>query len=323
MTAAIARLGRVQRRVPLIQIAVVIAVFSYGNMTIYGFSSRSSINTMLVLAALLGLAALGQTLVMVLGGLDLSIPGFIVFGSIVPMELSRTLPFGLAVAATLVAAVAAGALVGLVVVRRRLQPLVLTLAVGSVASGLALAWTASHTPADPPAWVTRLTSPATETLGVAVPPLVVVWAVVAIAAALVLHRRPLGRRLFAAGANARAAGLARVRVDRLSMGVFALSACASTLVGTLLAGFAGSGDPSMGDPYLFQGLAAVIIGGTAFFGARGDYTHTVLGALLMVELTTVLIGKGLSNSVQQMLFGALILLVVALYGRQPRVRDRV
>jgi ribose transport system permease protein len=150
-----------------------------------------------------------------------------------------------------------------------------------------------------------------------------VWAVVALVAGLVMHRRPVGRRFFAAGANARAAALARVRTDRLAMGVFALSAGGSVIVGTLLAGFAGAGDPDLGDPYLFQGLAAVIIGGTAFFGARGDYSHTVLGALLMVELTTVLIGKGLSASVQQMLFGALILLVVALYGRQPRVRDRV
>jgi ribose transport system permease protein len=316
-------LSRIQRRVPLIQLVAVVVVFVYGFQTIYGFGSRSSINTMLVLAALLGLAALGQTLVMILGGLDLSIPGFIVFGSVIPMELSRSMPFGLAMALTLLFTAAVGAAVGLVVARKQLQPLVLTLAVGSVASGLALAWTASHDPADPPAWVGRLTSPVSETFGVPFPPLVVVWVVVAIVAALILHRRPVGRRFFATGANGRAAALARVRTDRLAMGVFALSACGSVIVGTLLAGFSGSGDPGLGDPYLFQGLAAIIIGGTAFFGARGDYTHTVLGALLMVELTTVLIGKGLSNSAQQILFGALILLVVALYGRQPRVRDRV
>jgi ribose transport system permease protein len=319
----VSTLTRIQRRVPLIQLAAVVVVFVYGFQTIYGFGSRSSINTMLVLAALLGLAALGQTLVMILGGLDLSIPGFIVFGSVIPMELSRSMPFGVAIALTLLVTAAVGAAVGLVVARKHLQPLVLTLAVGSVASGLALAWTASHDPADPPAWITQLTSPVTETFGVPFPPLVVVWAVVAIVAAIVLHRLPLGRRFFAAGANGRAAALALVRTDRLAMAVFALSACGSVIVGTLLAGFAGSGDPGLGDPYLFQGLAAIIIGGTAFFGARGDYTHTVLGALLMVELTTVLIGKGLSNSAQQILFGALILLVVALYGRQPRVRDRV
>ncbi len=106
------------------------------------------------------------------------------------------------------------------------------------------------------------------------------------------------------------------------MGIFCASAVLSGIVGVLLAGFAGA-DPTLGDPYLFQGLTAVIVGGTAFMGSRGDYTHTVIGALILTELTTIMVGRGSDAADQQIIFGVLILVVVAGYGRERRLRDRV
>src|ERR1700747_2628680 len=87
-------------------------------------------------------------------------------------------------------------------------------------------------------------------------------------------------------------------------------------------GSEGSGNVKLGDPYLFEGLAAVIVGGTSF-GARGDYWRTVLGALVLTVLSTLLVGKGYSTADQQIIFGVLILIVVAGYGRDARLRDRV
>ncbi len=149
-----------------------------------------------------------------------------------------------------------------------------------------------------------------------------IWAVVAIIAGLVLHRTVPGRRLYATGANPRAAQLARVNTSRVWTLVFAASAVCSAIVGVLLAGFAGA-DQSLGDPYLFQGLTAVIVGGTTIMGARGDYTHTVLGALILTELTTILVGHGYDTADQQIIFGVLILIVVAGYGRDRRLRDTI
>lgn len=316
-------LSRLQRRFPLLQVVAVVAVFVYGFETIPGFGTTSSIDTMLVLAALLGLSAIGQTLVVMLGGLDLSIPGFILVGAVGSVELGKAMPFALAVALMLLVSAVVGGAVGWICHRQRLQPLVLTLAVGSVAGGLMILWTTSRAPAAPPAWLATATSPMTKTLGLPFPPVVLFWVALAVAFALVLHRTPLGRRIYAAGDNPAAAQLALVRTDRVWTLVFALSACFSAVVGVLLAGFVGADDSGLGDPYLFQGLTAVIVGGTTFFGTRGDYTHTAVGALLLTELSTVLIGKGLSNAQQQMLFGLLILLVVAIYGRQSRVQDRI
>jgi ribose transport system permease protein len=150
----------------------------------------------------------------------------------------------------------------------------------------------------------------------------VIWIAFAILLQLLLHRTVTGRRIFATGANVRAAELTLVPTRRVWTVVFSASAVLSALVGVLLAGFAGS-DPSLGDPYLFQGLTAVVIGGTAIGGARGDYAHTVVGALILTVLTTILVGRGYDAADQQIIFGVLILLVVAAFGRERAVRDDV
>ncbi len=94
------------------------------------------------------------------------------------------------------------------------------------------------------------------------------------------------------------------------------------VLGVLIAGYAGSGNVSLGNPYLFEGLAAVIVGGTAF-GARGNYWKTVIGALVLTVLSTVLLGKGYSNADEQMVYGVITLAVVGGYGRDSRLRDHI
>jgi ribose transport system permease protein len=324
MSAAVATIGRAQRRAPVLQFVALIALFIYGAATISGFSASTSIRSMLVLAALLGLAALGQTIVMIVGGLDLSIPGFIVAGAILVSQLCGThhWAFVPAFALILVIAAAMGAISGWICHRYRIQPLIVTLGVGALASGGCLAWTGGKLTGSAPAFLGTLTSPAGTTFGVSISPVVVIWAVVAIAVGLVLHRTVPGRRLYATGANPRAADLARVNTSRVWTVVFAASAVCSAVVGVLLAGFSGA-DQTLGDPYLFQGLTAVIVGGTTIMGSRGDYTHTVLGALILTELTTILVGHGYDTADQQIIFGVLILIVVAGYGRDRRLRDTI
>ena len=93
--------------------------------------------------------------------------------------------------------------------------------------------------------------------------------------------------------------------------------------GVLLAGFTGTGQEGIGDSYLFTSLAAVLVGGTSLVGARGDYWRTVLGALILTLITTLLVGHGADESTQEILIGVLILVFVGVYGRDQRVRDRV
>jgi ribose transport system permease protein len=320
----VTRLRKAQRRFPLLQVIGLVALFVYGTETIAGFSAQTSVDSMLVLAALLGLAGLGQTLVVILGGLDLSVPGWIVTGAILTSELfgthgwSAPLTFAFIV---IVAAIGGGA-TGWLCHRWRVQPLVVTLAVGAMCAGGVLIWTNGQLSGTPPAFLTTITTPISHTFGLPVPPIVAIWALVALLLAVALHRTAPGRRVFLTGANPRAAALAGINTGRVWIAVFALSAVSSALVGCLLAGFAGASQ-MVGDPYLFTGLTAVIVGGTTFMGARGDYTHTVLGALILTVLTTILVGRGYDQSDQQIIFGVLILAVVAGYGRDRPLSERV
>ena len=174
----------------------------------------------------------------------------------------------------------------------------------------------------PPQWLISLAEPVTKTFGVGIPPSVAIWALVIVVFAIFLHRTRIGRNLFATGANPRAADRALINTRRVWIAAFAFSAVTSALVGVLIGGFGGMVADNGGDPYLFQSVVAVIVGGTVF-GGPGDYTRTSIGALFLTVLVTVLIGHGASPAQQQIVYGAIILAAVAIYGRERRLRDRV
>lgn len=313
-----------QSRFPILQLVALVAVFAYGAATLDGLSSAASIRSILVLASLAGLAAAGQTLLILMGGFDMSVSGFIIGGALAVTSLTDKYDVSFAVALIVALAIAAllGAAAGQICHRLQIQPLIVTLATGAIAVGIVQAQTGGTLAGGAPGWLSRLTSPAEKTFGIGIPPLVVIWIVVAIAMTVFLHRTVTGRRLMATGANTRAAEYSLVRTRRVWTAAFAFSAIVSVLVGVLLAGFAGSVDATLGNPYLFQSVAAVIVGGT-IFGGPGDYGRTVVGALFLTVLTTVLIGHGADAADQQILYGAIILLAVMMYGRDRRLRDQI
>lgn len=320
---ALHRLTRVQQRFPVLQVLGIVVVFVIGAATISGFSSKANIDSMLTLAAFLGFAGAGQTIVVLVGGIDLSIPAVIVLSGTIIAEFTGKdhWAFIPALALALAAAALVGGFSGLVSHFFGVESLIVTLGVSSIVTGVIQVWTGGYITATPPAFLTRLASPAATTFGIGFPPLVLIWVVLAVLLGFGLKSTVAGQRLYATGSNPRAARLALVSTLRVWVCAFALCSVLAAITGVLLAGFA-AGDQSVGDPYLFESLAAVIVGGTAF-GARGDYWRTVLGALILTELTSVLIGHGYSTADQQMLYGVVILLVVAAYGRDRRLRDRV
>jgi ribose transport system permease protein len=253
------------------------------------------------------------------------VPSLIGAGNLVsPMLSGRGWGFGLVIAFVVGIGALVGAANGYLVRRLGASPLVVTLAGGAIVYGLSAAWTNNgFAHGNVPGWVSSFSSPIGHTFGIAVPPVLVLWAVLAVVLGVVLHRSVTGRHIYATGANARAAELVGVRTLRVWVGSFALSGASAATVGLLLTGFVGSATVGVGNPYLFTSLAAVLVGGTSLVGARGDYTRTVLGALILTLITTVLVGHGAGVATQEVVFGVLILLFVGLYGRDRRVRDRV
>jgi ribose transport system permease protein len=317
------QLADLQRRFPLLQVAALAALYLAGAATVPGWTTRSTLTSMLVMAALLGLAGTGQTIVVLAGGIDFSVGAFITAGGVFITELPSVdgWPAWAAIAVAVAAAVAGGALNGVISYRFRVEPLVVTLAVGALLTGVLTGWVSGAVTGTPPAWTSTAVSVISDTFGLPLPPVVVIWLVLAVVAGIVLARTRAGRSLYLTGTNPVAARRALVRTGWTWTAGFIVSAVVATFVGVLLAGN-GGGNLTAGDPYLFQALTAVIVGGT-MFGGRGDYWRTVLGALILTVVTYLLEAHNYSAGVQEMVYGLLIMVVVAAYGRERRIRDRV
>lgn len=319
------RLLKLQRQIPLLQIVVLLAALTYGAFFMPGFLNPFSIRTMLILAALLGLASIGQTLAILLGGIDVSIPAFIVLGSTLVTQITGTggVPLPLAIVVIIILAGLCGGLSGWIAHRYTIHPLIVTLAMGSLVSGVLLGWTNANITGTAPLSLGGLTRPFSDTFGLPVPPVVVIWLVVGILIAVVLKRTVFGRMLYATALNPRAADLALVPTRHIWISVFAISAIASAMTGLLVVGFAGTANATLGDPYLFQGLAAVILGGAAPLTGAVDYWRTMLGAMIFIVLSTMLVAVGFGEADKQIAFGILILAAVGVYGRETKIKDRV
>ncbi len=310
---------------PSLQLLMLAILFGVAAITIDGFLTKSSIYSVIVLASFLGFAAVGQTIVILIGGLDLSVASVISAANLImPALTGKGWSASLAILFVIAAGVLVGAANGFIIRRWRVSPLIITLATGGIVYGLALAATNSGlAPANIPNWLDQFSSPIGKTFGIGIPPVVFVWLVIAVIIGVILRRTATGRRVYATGANERAADLAGVRTMRVWVGAFALSGAAAAVTGVLLVGFVESASVGAGSQYLFTGLAAVVVGGTSLVGARGDYTRTVFGALILTLISTLLIAHGAGSALQEAAYGFLILLFVGVYGRERRVRDQV
>jgi ribose transport system permease protein len=305
-------------------VAIAVLLFLAGGLLIDGFASPFSIRAMLVLACLLAVACVGQTLTIILGGIDLSIPFVIGFANVVAAQLyGDGVNFVLVCAIVTAFALAIGALNGALSASLRIHPLIVTLGIGTVVQGCVLVWTKGFPSGSAPETVTQFVSIGGSAGPLPVPWLIPCFAILTILIVLVLGRTPYGRRLYALGSNPRAAALALVEPIRLWTITYALSALFAAAAGVLLLGFTGSAYGDVGQPYLFQTIAAVVIGGTALVGGRGSFIGTVAGAVVLTELNTLLIGLGLQPSMVQAALGLVILLLVSLYGREAHVRNTI
>ena len=292
-------------------VVLLITLFVYG-----GLDARY-INSLVVLSCFLTILALGQGVVILTGGLDLSLPWTITLTAILLTGMTNGAngPAIWAVPAVL----AAGALVGLVngagIVFLGLPPIVITLATNGVLQGLAEVY-CNGTPGgfSPPSLHWLMTG---QLWG----PTPIVWliALFVAGATVLLGRTPFGRRVYAVGNSRRVAYLSGVNAGGTLTGAYVLSGLCSALVGVLLAGFNGQASLGMGDQYLLPSIAVVVVGGTLVTGGRGHYLGMLGGVLLLTALQTLLAGSTLPFAVRGIVYGLVLLgAVVMLRDRQVR-----
>jgi ribose transport system permease protein len=320
----------VDNRSAFIGLMVLLALFVIASLHIEGFASAANIKSMLVFAAFLGLASVGQTLVALLGGLDLSIP-FLIGSSNVGLLylIGLGIPSPIAVILILVIGGAIGFCNGVLSYRLQGQALIVTLGVGFAVSGCTQILTsigsafAGNVYGVVPAWLRNLAAMNGITFGLHVPPVIFIWIAVAIILIFGMKNSVYGRYIYALGGNRTSAQRLNISEARYWIGTFTVSGCVSTLTGSLLLGWSGGGFIGVGQPYLFTTLAAVVIGGTSLLGGAGGYGFTVIGVLVLQVLTSFLVGIGLKYEWQQFIYGLLIIPMVALYARSPHIRTQI
>jgi ribose transport system permease protein len=283
--------------------ALVILALAVGAIAIPGFLSSGHLDSMSQTAAYIGIVAIGQTLVLLLGGLDLSIPYGITLAAVLVTGLpSSNLSGADAFVIALLVGLGVGVVNGLGVAVLDIHPMVMTLGMNSILEGVALVYTNGSPVGIAPNFVTTLST------GVkGVPYVAMLWFGLTVVVTLVLVFTKFGRGIYSVGSNRRASELCGMPVKRTIVVAYAVSGLSAALVGVLLAGYAGQAYFGMGDTYLLPSVAVVVIGGTSILGGKGSYVQTVAGALFITILESALLTIGVAQAGQDILYGAIIL----------------
>lgn len=267
----------------------------------------------LQVASFLGLVAAGMMMVILLGHIDLSTPWTLAAAAMMATAVGGplALPVGLAV----------GALVGLVngfgVAFLRIPSMIFTLGVNTVLRGLMVVHTGGFAPQSH-------STPLMEFLAtghvLGIPTALFVWAAVSVLLLFMLRRTPMGRYMYAVGNRESAAYLSGVNTRLVLIGAFVICSTCTALAGVLLAGYSTKAYQAMGDPFLLPAIAAVVIGGTHILGGKGSYVGTVIGAILIVLLQSVLSVMQMPEAGRQIIYGAVIIVMLLVYGRGEKTQ---
>lgn len=270
------------------------------------FTSSNLLNILDQQVPLIIIAAAG-TLVLVAGGIDLSVGAVYALAGVVAAQVALSVGTGFGIMAGIAAGLAVGLFNGIMVTFFRINPLIATLAAAFIIRGLASAITQGKllTLFDDESyfWLGRA-----EFLGIKV----AIWIaiVIVIALGLLLSRSIFGRHLYAIGGNSEAARLAGIRVDTNRLVTYVLSGGAAGIAGVIVSSKVASAQAESGSGLEFTVLAGIVVGGTSILGGEGAVWRSVLGVLLIALIGNGFNLLGLDPLYQQMILGAILLLAV-------------
>jgi ribose transport system permease protein len=263
----------------------------------------------------LAILAACQTLAMLTGGIDLSVGAVAsMSGFVVATFVSSPGGWQLGLVVAIVAAILAGAITGVGVGVFRVHPLIMTLGMGFVVLGLANVWQLLKVQASAgiPAELRWIGS---ATFNEILPYSLLVFVPVAAFVLLLLRRTGYGRLLYAIGDNPIAARLSGARAWQVLIVLYVISAVLAAVAGFLYSGLTNVASVTLVDSAVLPSVAAAVIGGTSIMGGRGAYSGTIVGALILTVISSLLSSLGYPEAVRQVLFGAIIVAVAAAYTR--------
>jgi ribose transport system permease protein len=255
-----------------------------------------------------------QTLTMLTGGIDLSVGAVASMSGFMVATLVGDQGLWVALAVALAIAALAGLLTGIGVGLFRVHPLIMTLGMSLVVLGLANTWqlimvqTGTGVPAEV-RWI------GAATLADIVPASLLVFLPLAALIIAGLKRTGYGRLLYAIGDNPVAARLSGTRAWQVLIVLYVISALLAAIAGFLVSGLTNVAAVTLADSYVLPSVAAAVIGGTSIMGGRGGFSGTIVGALILAVMSSLLSSLGYPEAVRQILFGSIIVVVAAAYTR--------
>jgi ribose transport system permease protein len=287
--------------------------------------NMSAITSIIMLTLLLSFASAGQTLVLIGGGMDFTVGAVMSAAAILTTAImdskdGRFLPaFGAVMGVCLIV----GLLNGVCTVKIGLPPMIVTLAISNIISRMQYVLTqGSPLGYASPAFIKTVTSKLFNTPPLSILPSLSLYAVILIPLTFyILNRSRFGRQVYLVGNNPAASRLSGIRVNRVVILTYVISALFSGFTGMLGAAYMQSAKCNMFDGYAYNSLIAVIVGGTALTGGVGSYTGSIAGSLLMVVLNNTLTALNLAQPARNILLGLVLVLLLILYNRGKSVRQ--
>ncbi|MDT8897182.1 ABC transporter permease [Thermanaerothrix sp. 4228-RoL] len=306
----------------LIALALAIVLFFLGGLIQPGFTSFELAMNILRLAAFLGIVAAGQTLVIISGseGIDLSVGAMVTLGAIISYGLisKRDDRIWIGFLASLGAGVIIGTLNGIGVAYLRIPPLVMTLGMATVIQGLIFAVTQGSLEGGSAPLLSKIT---TEPLLFGIPGILYIWAAFAGLMWLLLQRTRYGKNLFAIGTNRVTARLSGVNVKATVVTTYMLCSTLASFGGFIFLGYYERVFLNLGNPYTLPSIAAVVMGGTVLSGGVGSYWGTMAGSIVLTLITSLLTTLRMEEHLRQIVYGLILLVLLAAYGRQRALRQ--
>jgi ribose transport system permease protein len=317
---ALARIARRPWFGPLVALVCVYVVFAF--LAPDTFARTSNLVTMARQTAVVAIAAVGATLVIVHGGIDLSVGSGVALATVVVASLLKSGhgPVTASLAGIGVLG-ATGLATGAIVTRLQIAPFIVTLGSMSILRGAAKGIANEQKIDVDPRGLDALTAPTAHGPLAAVPPSVWIAVAIAVFFAAVLRYTRFGRHVFAVGSNEATARLCGVEVDRVRIAVYAIAGLLAGVAGVMEFSTLTVGDPTDSMGLELEVIAAVVIGGASLSGGEGTILGSMVGALLMTVIKTGGTHLGLPNWVQEIVTGAIILAAVAI-DRLRRSRAR-
>lgn len=274
-----------------------------------GFGSLDQVKAILLISSFLMVVAFGQQMVILIGGLDLSVASMMTLGGILAFNwIGPSLPALIwAVPAILLITAAIGACSGIGVTYLGVPPFIMTLATGIILYGVILGVTQGSPTGQPSPFLTSLY--ADTWLGV---PMLYLMVLVMLAGWVLQVRTSFGRMIYALGTNPVAAHVAGLPVKRLTILTYAISGASAGLAGIMIVGYVSGVTLTTGNEYLLPSVAAVVIGGTSIVGGRGIYPGAVAGAVLLTTLSMLVSSVGISVGWRTIIYGAVIFVALVL-----------